>query len=213
MRHFSKAVFATLTVVAFLALTGCAPQATQVKHNAIIADISGLELDESAAPAIVYMRPGAPGLEEFERFIIDPVQVYYDDPKMKELSPEQVSRMQQYLFDAMVEELTSAGYEVGTRSEAGKLRISFTLKGLRAPTAAANVTAAVVPIAVNVGAVTVEAVLRDGLTNEVEAVVVSSAQGSRFLNPSPWSAWADVEKFLDGWAKGFREAVDEAHGR
>ncbi len=213
MHHFGRVGFVTLTLVAFLAMTGCAPTATMVKDDSILADTSGLELDESEAPAIVYRRPGAPGLGEFDRFIIDPVQVFYDDPKMEELSTEQVARMQQYLLDAMIRELTGAGYEVGTRSEADSLRISFTLKGLKAPTAAANVTAAVVPFAINVGEVTVEAVFRDGLSNQIEAVVVSSARGSRFLNPSPWSAWADVQKFLDGWASGFRQAVDEAHGR
>ncbi len=213
MHRFNRAGFAILTLVAFLTLTGCAPKSQLVKDDSIIADVSGLELDESETTSAVYRRPGAPGLGEFDRFIIDPVLVFYDDPKMEELSTEQVARMQQHLLDAMVNELTSAGYEVGTRSEEDSLRISFTLKGLKAPTAAANVTAAVVPFAVNVGEVTVEAVFRDGLSNEVEGVVVSKARGSRFLNPSPWSAWADVQKFLDGWARGFREAVDEAHGR
>ncbi|MGI9265564.1 MAG: DUF3313 domain-containing protein [Gammaproteobacteria bacterium] len=178
-----------------------------------MADVSGLELDESEAPALVYKRPDAPGLGEFDRFIIDPVQIFYDDTQMEELSSEQVNRMQQYLLDAMTNELTDAGYEVGTRSEAGTLRVSFTLTGLKAPAAGANVTSVVFPYALRVGDVTVEAVIRDGLTNRLEAVVVSRASGARWLNPSPWSTWSDVRKFFDGWAKGFREAVDEAHGR
>ena len=44
-------------------------------------------------------------------------------------------------------------------------------------------------------------------------VALSRARGPRRLNPSPWSTWADVQKFFDGWAKGFRESVGEAHGR
>jgi hypothetical protein len=213
MHRLNTAGFATLTLIAFLTLAGCAPKAQLVKDDSIIADVTGLEIDESEAPTIIYKRPGAPGLGEFDRFIIDPVQVFYSDPKMQELSLEQVDRMQSYLDNAMYEELTDAGYEVGTRSEAGTLRISFTLSGLSAPSAAPNVIAAVVPLAVSVGEVTVEAVIRDGLSNQVEAVVVARASGSRWLNPTPWSAWADVENFFDSWAKGFREAVDEAHGR
>ena len=85
----------------------------------------------------------------------------------------------------MAGELCDAGYEVGKKSEADKLRISFTLSGLRAPSAGANVTAAVFPFAASVGEVTVEAVFRNGLTNEREALVLSRARGSRFLNPSP----------------------------
>jgi hypothetical protein len=213
MHHIHRAGFTVLTLIAFLTLTGCAPKAQLVKDDSVMSDVSGLELDESEAPSIIYRRPGAPGLGEFNRFIIDPVQVYYDDPTMQELSPEEVGRLQQYLLDTMVRELSDAGYEVGTRSEAKTLRISFTLTGLKAPSAGPNVTSLVFPYALSVGDVTVEAVVRDGLSNQVEAVVVSRARGARWLNPSPWSTWADVRKFFDGWAKGFREAVDEAHGR
>lgn len=213
MRYISRTQLVMLISIIFLTLTACAPKARVVQDDRVMADITGLELDESEAPALIYIRPGAPGLGEFERFIIDPVQVFYSDTKMEELSPEQVSRMQQYLLDAMVRELSDAGYQVGTRSEAGTLRVSFTLTGLKAPTAAPNVTTAVFPYALSVGDVTVEAVVRDGLTNQKLAVVVSRASGARWLNPSPWSTWADVQKFFDSWAKGFRESVDEAHGR
>ena len=212
-----KAMYRAGTIAAMLMVLGgisaCASKGMTVEGYEPTVDIAGLERDDSEAPTIIYRRPGAPGLDEFTRFIIDPIQVFYDDPKMEELSPEQVNRMQQHLFEAMVGELRDAGYEVGTKSEADKLRISFTLSGLRAPSAGANVTAAVVPFAASVGEVTVQAVFRNGLTNELEAGVLSRARGSRFLNPTPWSTWSDVEKFFDGWAKGFRESVDEAHGR
>jgi hypothetical protein len=132
---------------------------------------------------------------------------------MKERSPEQVGRMQQYLRDAMIKELRDAGYEVGTKSQAGTMRMSFTISGLTAPLPVANVTAAMAPFAVSVGDVTAEWVLRESLSNRIDGVAVTRARGSRVLNPSPWSTWADVEKTFDNWAKGFREAVDKAHGR
>ncbi len=183
-------------------------------ENLTTVDVSGFERDDSASPTVIFRRrPGAPELDKFDRFIIDPVEIRYDDPTMTELSLEQVSSMQQYLHNALVRELNDGGYEVGTRSDAGKLRISFTLSGLRAPSALPNVTSAVVPIAVSVGEATIEAIFRNALTNEVESVAVTRARGSRWLNPSPWSTWADVEEFFDGWAKGFRMEVDKAHGR
>jgi plastocyanin len=137
--------------------------------------------------------------------------VIYEDPKMKELSPEQVGRMQQYLRDAMIKELRDAGYEVGTKSQAETMRLTFTISGLKAPSAIPNVTAALAPIAVSVGDVTVEWVLREALTHRIDAVAVTRARGARMLNLSPWSTWADVEKTFDVWAKGLREAVDKAH--
>ena len=206
-------ILSTITLMALVFASGCATKSLPIEGYTPTVNISGLERDDSESPTIIYRRPGAPELGEFSRFIIDPVQLYYDDPDMAELSAEQIAKLRQHFLDAMTRELTDAGYTVGTKSEAGKLRISFALSGLRAPSAAPNVTAVVVPITARVGEVTVEAVFRDALTNQVEAVAVTRARGSRWLNPSPWSTWADVQKFCDGWAKGFRESVDAAHGR
>jgi len=201
-----------LTVLA--ALTACGPKSLTVKEDhAFSVDISGLELDKSEAPGIVYIRPGAPELGAYDRFIIDPVRIVYDDPRMKELSPEQVGRMMQYLRDSVINELRDAGYEVGTRSQAGTMRISFTISGLKAPTALPNVTAALAPFAVSVGEVTVEGIFREAVTDRIDAVAVNRARGARVLNPRPWTTWGDVESALNIWAKGIREAVDKANGR
>ena len=213
MSAFYRIGSITLMLAALVVASGCATKTLPIEGYTPTVDISGLERDDSEAPTIIYRRSGAPGLGEFDRFIIDPVQLYYDDPDMAELSPEQIARLRQHFLDAMTRELTDAGYTIGTKSEAGTLRISFTLSGLRAPSAGPNVTAVVIPIAARVGEVTVEAVFQDAMTNQIEGVAITRARGSRWLNPSPWSTWADVRKFCDGWAKGFREAVDEAHAR
>jgi hypothetical protein len=203
-----------LMLTVFAALTACGPKSLAVKEDhAFSVDISGLELDKSEAPTIVYKRPGAPDLGAYDRFIIDPVRIVYDDPRMKELSPEQVGRMMQYLRDSVINELRDAGYEVGTRSQAGTMRISFTISGLKAPTALPNVTAALAPFAVSVGEVTVEGIFREAVKDRIDAVAVNRARGARVLNPRPWTTWGDVESALNIWAKGIREAVDKAHGR
>ena len=223
MTDVHKGSAITLILMILIAITACGPTNLAVRDYEPTVDMSGLKHDESQSPHTVYMRPGAPGLGDYNRFIIDPVQVIYKDPKMKELSPEQVGRMTQYLRDAMINELRDAGYDIGTKSQAGTMRISFTISGFKAPSGggAFNITTmgagavAGVPVifAVSVGEVTVEWVLRDSLSNRIDAVAVTRARGSHVLNPSPWSTWADVEKTFDSWAKGFREAVDKAHGR
>ena len=213
MNAFYRLSTITLMLMALVFASGCATKSLPIEGYTPTVDISGLERDDSEAPTIVYRRSGAPDLGDFDRFIIDPVQLYYDDPDMAELSPEQIARLRQVFLDAMTTELTDGGYTIGTKSEAGKLRISFALSGLRAPSAGPNVTAVVLPIVARVGEVTVEAIFRDALTNRVDAVAVTRARGSRWFNPSPWSTWADVRKFCDEWAKGFRESVDAAHGR
>ena len=186
-------------------------------------DISGLELDETEAPTLVYKRPRAPTLAAYDRFIIDPVVVIYHDPEMKELDTEQIGEMQEYFRVAMVKELREAGYEVGTRSQAGTMRISFITSGYKAPRgggavnvaamAAGAVTGLPMVFAISVGEVTVEAVFREALTHRIDAVAVNRARGSRVFKAKPWSTWADVKGTFDQWATGVREAIDKAHGR
>ena len=213
MSCFYRTGVAMLVLTVMVTLTACGPTSQTIKGATINADISGLELDKSQEPTLVFKRPGAPTLKDYNRFIIDPVTVEYSDPEMKELEPEDIGRMQQYSRKAMIQELRDGGYQVGTRSEANTMRISLSITGLKAPTAIPNVVAALAPIAVSVGEVTVKGVFREAMTNRIDAVVIDRSQGSRVLNPSPWSTWSDVEKAFDNWAEGVRKAIDKAHGR
>jgi hypothetical protein len=213
MPYLKKISHLLLILIVLIAFNACGPSSKRVSRNSITADTSELKLDRSQLPTRVYKRPGAPTLAAYKRFIIDPVQVNYRDPKMRELSPEDIERMQRYFRKSLIKELRDGGYRIGTRSEAKTLKISLIISGLKAPTALPNISAALAPIAINVGEVTVEAVFREALTNRIDAVAVATSQGSRVLNPTPWSTWADVEKAFDQWAEGIRGAVDKAHGR
>ncbi|MBN4077945.1 DUF3313 domain-containing protein [Nitrospina gracilis] len=212
-----------LILVLFSSLTACGPTSKKVESYSLPGHLSGLELDKSQEPALVYRRPGSPTFAAYNRFIIDPVKVDYTDSKMKELDPEQLGKMQQYFQKAMIKELREGGYEVGTRSQAGTMRISLRISNLKAwgGGGASNVAAIAagmalqVPMifAISVGEVTVEGVFRDSLTNRIDAVAIDHSQGSRVFNKKPWSTWADVEETFDKWAEGVREAIDKAHGR
>lgn len=200
-----------LTVV--LAVAACGPTGQSLTKQSVKADITGLVLDRSQAPTLVYKRPGAPTFASYNRFIIDPVRVDYRDRGSKEISRKDIRRMQNYFNDAVEKELRDGGYTVGTRTQANSMRISFTISDLSVPNAAPNVSVLVAPISISVGEVTVESVFRDALTNRIDAVAVARSKGSRVLNDSPWSTWSDVESAFDDWAKGIRKAVDTAHGR
>ena len=65
----------TLMLTALAAVSGCATKDLQGEGYAPTVDISRLERDDSGAPTIIYRRPGAPELGEFNGFIIDPVHV------------------------------------------------------------------------------------------------------------------------------------------
>lgn len=223
MAKFYRPVSVTITLLAAIAIAACSPKNVKVEDYSIITDLSGLKLVEAELPSVVYKRPGAPTLAAYDRFIIDPVQVIYDDPEMEDLDPEDVAKMQRYFQDAIIKELREAGYEVGTRSQPGTLRISFITSGYEASSAggAANVAvmatgaATGVPLvfSINVGEVRVEAVFREAVSNRIDGVVVSQSRGSRVFKAEPWSTWADVEGTFDQWAEGIRKAIDEAHER
>lgn len=214
----------TLLLVTLVAFAACAPRSHEVRFDyKTMADTSDLRLDRAELPTLVYKRPGAPTLAAYKRFIVDPVRVFYSDPEMDELEPEQVAEMQNYFRTALIKELREAGYEIGTRSQAGTMRMSFTISGLSASGAggAANVATMAggviiglpVIFAVATGEVTVEGVFREALTNRIDAVAVERSKGSRWLNDSPWSTWSDVRGSFDQWAEGIREAIDKAHNR
>ena len=200
-------------MVALVFIAACGPKQTFVEDHEFTVDISGLELDQSQSPHKVYVRPGAPSLSEFNRYIIDSVQIVYNDPQMKELSPEMVLKMRLYFREAVVRELRMGGYEIGTKSQADTMRVSFVLSNLKAPSEPVRVAAGLMPVSLNVGEVTIEVVFREALTNRIEAVVVSHSRSHNLWHPGPWTSWADITHAFDTWAKGFREAVDKAHSQ
>lgn len=209
--NLTKSVITLLTLVV---VSGCAQVSKEVSHSAVATNVSGLVLDSSQKPSLVYKRVGAPTLAEYKRFIIDPIVIDYKDPAMKDIPAEDIAEMQAYFHKVMSEELTEAGYKVVTRSTENTLRISFIISDLKVPTAATNVSVFLVPgLQTSVGEVTVEAVFKDAFSNTINAVVVESSRGSYMFNKKPWSTWADVESAFDNWAVGFREAVDNAHSK
>lgn len=189
----------------------CSTTSRELKNYAYQADLTGLTLDPDHSPTAVYTRAGSPTFESYKRFIVDPVIVNYNDPKMKELNTETVAKMQSHFRDALIQSLLDGGYTVGTRTEPDTLRISLLLSGLKAPSAAANITSAITPFAISVGEVTVEAQFREATSNRLDIVAVANTQGSRLANVKPWSTWADIEAALDQWVKGIRKAIDKAH--
>ena len=194
-------------------LAACGTTTKSIEGYGAIASLDGLVQDTNALPTLVYTRKGAPGLGQYSRFIVDPVRVSYSDPEMRELDPDQLNEMQRRLQGAIIAELVSGGYEVGTRSGPNTMRISMTIANLKAPTAALNVARAFVPFSMSVGEVTIEAVFRNTQYNRIDAVVVNRAQGNRVFSTKPWNTWADAEASFKEWAVGIRKEVDKAHGK
>ncbi|WP_394131887.1 DUF3313 family protein [Shewanella maritima] len=191
-------------------LAACGAKPVQVQGYDPVADTEGLERDTSEAPGVVLVRPGAPNLNEYERFIIDPVILIDADYNNDDLDKEKAEKMQQYLQQAVIKELEQAGYQVGGDVDKA-MRITFKISGLKVPSAAANITTVLAPFALSVGEVTIETVFREAATDRIDAVAIMQSRGSRFFNATPWSTWEDIKQTFDNWAESFRKSVDKAH--
>ncbi len=212
MISFNKTIRSSLLLLMIMGLPACGSVDKTVKRHAWTTNVSGLVLDKSAAPTVLLTRPNAPGLSAYNSFIVDPVRISYRDPSMNKISSKDLSKMQNYFRESVSKELREAGYQVTNQPNVGTMRITFTLSGIKAPNAAANIVGVLAPIALSVGEVTVEAAFSDSATNRIDAVAVNHAQGSRVLNAEPWSTWADIEASFDNWAEGVAHAVKKAHG-
>lgn len=201
-----------LLVITAISLSACGTVSKSIDKNALTSDISGLVQDESAKPTLLFKRPGAPTLASYNSFIVDPVRISYRDPSTQKIASEDLSRMQRYFREAVTSELREAGFNVTNQPGPQTMRISFTLSGIKAPSAAANIVGVLAPVALSVGEVTVEATFAETQTNRIDAVVIDRSQGSRVLNAKPWSTWADIESTFDRWAKGIAHAVRKSHG-
>ena len=175
--------------------------------------MSGLVQDHREKPTLVYVRPGAPGLGNYSKFIIDPVRVDYRDGSIKGLDRDQVQKMRQKLRAQLIAELAASNYRIVDKPGRNTMRISMTIANLKAPSAITNVSNVVLPFSLAVGEVTIEGAFRNAANNRVDAVVVNRAQGQRLMNSKPWSTWADAEQSFKEWARGIRKAVDRAHGK
>lgn len=197
----------SILVIVVTVLSACGVVETKVENHLFKTDVSGLELDKSAEPVILYLRKNAPDISTYNSFIVDPVTIDYRDPGMREIDPEDLARMQNYFQERVQDKLKEGGNTITDQAGAGTMRISFILSGLEAPTAAPNIVGAVVPVAITVGEVTIEAVFRESKSNRVDAVAVANLRGSRVLNPTPWSSWSDIESIFDKWAEGIADGA------
>ena len=200
-----------LTFVALLNLTACGSTSKQIKHHTFTTDISGMVKDESATPTLLYNRPDAPTLASYEHFIVDPVRINYNEPNARKIKQADLARMQHYFREQVSNELRKAGYPISNIPGPNTLRITFTLSGIKAPSALLNTVGVIAPVALSVGEVTVEAAFSNSQSEQIDAVVIDRSQGSRVFNAKPWSTWADIESTFDHWAEGIADAVKKSH--
>lgn len=194
-----------------IVLLSCSSQST--RELVLSEDLAELEQDNSALPALVYIRPGAPDLASYSSFIIDPITVRRTNSDDKLLTEEDFVYAQHYLKKAMVDELQASGYQIVEEPTNETLRISLAISDLKAPISVSSKFATMLGSHFELGGVTISAAFSDPETGRIDAVVMVRSRGESMLQDKPWSNMADIEAAFDHWALGLRGAIDKAHGK
>ncbi len=208
--------FALSALVALvgLGLAGCdstRQKEVKAEDHKFVNDVSGLARSPNEEGIVVYDREGV-DFAGYDKFIIDPVKVVYNNEDMRNLDQEKLKEIQEYFVESIGKQLKEGGYQVVNTPSEGTLQIQITIVDLNVPSAAYNAVQLIgSPVAATVGSITIEAAFLDASTKRLESVVLARRSGDH-LSATPWSNWADVKDSVDAWAEELRESMDAARG-
>gem|GEM_PF-5841606 len=218
MTHF--AYFPLLIALVF-SLAGCSTSQTQRTTYLPEASLQGLVEDRSQFPTLLYIRPGAAEIGSYDRYIVGDVRIRLSDDDARKIPAKDMEYMTDYLKVAIRHELSQAGYSVGAGYANTALRMEFVLSGFEvlgeghddASSSDHDRSTGAWLSSMRVSRLIVEGDFIDAKKNRVDAIAVSRTKPQGFENARWWSTWEDVEKSLDEWAVGIREAVDKTRSR
>ena len=212
IRRSALSVVAGLLALAVAGCEGSTKKEVKVEDYKFVNDVSGLKRMPDEEGVIVYDREGV-NFAAYDKFIMDPVKVVYNNEEMRNLDQEKLKEIQQYFVTSFTKKLEEGGYKVVKTPSEGTMQIEIAIVDLQVPSAAYNAVQVVgSPVAVTVGSITIEAAFRDASTKRLESVAVARRAGDR-LTGTPWSNWSDVEDSVDAWADEFREFMDTARNK
>lgn len=149
-------------------------------------------------------------LSDYSKFILDPVVVHFHgEAKKPDISPKELAELRQYMYAAVFNAVLQ-NYDIVRRPGPGVARIRIALTDIEKSSPVMNVVPTTKLVGVGLGGVSMEAELVDSLTGEQIGAIIESQKGKR-LSFKGLSRWGDAKAVMNGWAKRFKERLDEAH--
>ncbi|MDJ0945659.1 MAG: DUF3313 domain-containing protein [Kiloniellales bacterium] len=211
IRGFALSMLAVLVALGSAGCDSTQQKEVKIEDYKFVNDVSGLARSPNEEGIVVYDREGV-DFAVYDKFIIDPVKVVYNNEDMRNLDQAKLKEIQAYFVESIGKQLKDGGYKVVDSPSAGTLQIQITIVDLSVPSAAYNAVQLIgSPVAATVGSITIEAAFRDASSKQLESVVVARRSGDH-MSATPWSNWADVKDSVDAWAEELREALDAARG-
>ena len=193
----------------------CGCGAKKAQTTGFLSDYSMLQAQSDVSAR--YIAPGTP-LKNYSKFIIEPVVIHFhtgskaiEQRSKGKLKEEDLTDLKNYMHDAIVEAIKDR-YEVVYRSGPGVARLRAAITDLKKSGVVQNILPIGKVAGTGLGGASIEVELLDSQTGKQIGALVESQVGKR-LSLDGYSTWGDAKGIMDGWAKRFRERIDEAHGR
>jgi hypothetical protein len=198
-----------LTVLAIMIVTmqfGCSAQ--KAGRTGFLSDYSKLKSHSDVSFRYV---PSEASLRQYSKFIIDPVVIHlHSGSKAKgKISPQDQADIKNYMHAAIVKAISSK-YDIAYRPGPGVARVKIALTDLKKSKIAQNLMPMTKMVGTGLGGASLEAEVVDSQAGKQIAALVESQLGNR-LSLDGVSEWGDAKAIMDGWAKRFRDRLDEAH--
>jgi hypothetical protein len=217
----SGILLATSLIVLMLGAGACATsrQTRSVETHGFLGDYSQLREGKGKEAQRIYINPNA-NWRDYDAVMIDSVTLWHT-AKTSKLSAEDAQMLTDHFYTALHEELAK-DYRIADQPGPGVMRIRAAVteaKGAKVLGNAvtsiylpAKAASTIVGVATNtqvwVGAATVEAEIRDSMSNVRLAAAVDERAGTK--NPFVGlKKWSQVKRVLEVWAENLRERLSE----
>lgn len=207
-----------------LVVSGCA---TTMKGTGFLDSYAGFETRSDGSMRYVAPGEGMKALGAYDRIMIDPVAVWYDQgAEYRGINPDELKAITDYFHSAMVRAV-SGRYKVVDKPGKGVLRIRSALTGIEKKKPERGALG-YIPVAfvlskgvegarslagktIYIAEASLEAEAVDSETGKRIMAVVTKHPGEKFeAAEGEQLSWENLQGALDYWAKRLREVLDEA---
>jgi hypothetical protein len=197
-----------LVVVCFVSLLGVFGCATLEKtHSGFLKDYSGFT-EAVHFPGALADNRNLAKMNNYDKYIIEPVVVYYADPGKNKSVPDDVANdIASYFTNEIIKNLEDK-YPLVTIPGPGVLRIRVAITDISASQPLLNIAPSTKLTGIGTGGACIEGEAVDSVTGERIAAFVDCRKGNQWNITGGLDQWQYAKDACASWAKSLRERLD-----